>query len=66
MDLMDLPPALGCTHCLVIIYMFSGWTEHYLITLVVAAIVVKKLITEVIPCFGIPLWIESGQKTQQK
>ena len=47
MNLRDLPPALGCTHCLVVIYMFSGWTEHYLITLVVATIVVKKLITEV-------------------
>ena len=66
MDLIDLPPALRCTHCLVVIYMFRGWTEHHLTTLVVATIVVKKLITEVISCFGIPLWIESDQRTQQK
>lgn len=29
MDFTDLPPALGHSHCMVLVYVFSGWTECY-------------------------------------
>lgn len=57
------PPASGYSHCLAVVYMFRGWTESYWTRCASTTTVVKTLITEVIPHFGIPLWTESDQGT---
>lgn len=61
MDFIDLPPVLSYSHCLGIVYMFSGWTECYPIRHADATTVAKKLILEIIPQFGILLWVKSDQ-----
>lgn len=57
------PPAIGYSHCLMIVCMFSGWTKCYSIRCANATSGVKKLITEIISWLGIPLQIESDQGT---
>lgn len=58
MDFIDLALALGYSHCLITVYLVSGWNKYYPSRRVDATTVVKRLITEIISQFGIPLWIE--------
>lgn len=48
MDFKDLPPALGHSHCMVLVYVFSGWTECYRTRCADATIVVKADATTVV------------------
>ena len=60
MDFTDFTPVIH-SHCLVIVCMFSGWSEWYLTGPANGTTVVVKLITGIITYFGIHLWIKSDQ-----
>ncbi|KAK1340880.1 hypothetical protein QTO34_017276 [Cnephaeus nilssonii] len=53
------PPASGYKYLLALIDTFSGWVEAYPIRTEIASIVVKRLLQEIIPSFGLPVVIGS-------
>ena len=58
MDFIELNPSEGKKYCLVIV-MFSKWVEVFPSSKADSGTVVKALITEIIPRWGIPLRISS-------
>lgn len=54
MDYIDLTPSEGKKHCLVIVDMLSKWVEAFPAAKADAGTVVKALIKEIIPRWGIP------------
>lgn len=60
MDFIELEPAEGIKYCLVIVDMFSKWTEAFPSKHADTAAVVKTLLVDIIPRWGIPDKITSN------
>lgn len=60
-DFMHMLSCQGYKHLLVITNMFSKWVESYPTRKEDARTVVKCLIKELIPCFGVPTGINSDR-----
>ncbi|KAK1346710.1 hypothetical protein QTO34_000570 [Cnephaeus nilssonii] len=59
-DFTELPSGLGgYRYLLVFVDTFSGWPEAYLTRAETAQVVVKKLLSEILPRFGLPLFMGS-------
>ncbi|XP_062255780.1 protein NYNRIN-like [Platichthys flesus] len=63
MDFIELTPSEGKKYCLVIVDMFSKWVEVFPTSKQDTGAVVKALITELIPRWGIPSKISSDNGT---
>ena len=63
MDFVELSPCKGNKYCLVIIDMFSKWIEVFPKGKADAAAVVKALLTEIVPRWGIPRKFSSDRGT---
>lgn len=60
LDFTEIKPGLyGCKYLLVFVDTVSGWVEAFPTGTETAQIVVKKLITEIVPRFGLPLILGS-------
>lgn len=53
MDFIQLPPTMGYQYVLVIVCMFSGWTEAFSCRKADATTVAKKLLETVFPLWSI-------------
>lgn len=62
MDFIELSPCRGYRYCLVIIDVFSRWTEIYPSSKADASTVAKALLKDIIPRYGIPekLYSDNG------
>jgi hypothetical protein len=59
----EMPQSQGCKYLLMFICTFSGWVEDFHTWTENAQEVARCLLKEIIPCFGIPLFIglDNGQ-----
>ena len=62
MDFTQMPVSQGYRHLLVMIDTFTGWIEGFSIRTEKAEEVVKKLLHEIIPRFGLPRSLQSGNR----
>ncbi|XP_069817659.1 uncharacterized protein [Dendropsophus ebraccatus] len=60
-DHMELPKSGRYKYVLVVVDMFSGWTEAYPVVKMTAKLTVKRLLTDLVCRFGVPEVIESDQ-----
>ena len=63
MDFTQMPVSQGYKYLLVMIDTFTGWTEGFPTQIEKAEEVVKKLLHEIIPRFGLPRSLQSDNRT---
>ncbi|CAM5139605.1 unnamed protein product [Eretmochelys imbricata] len=62
-DFTEFPQTQGFRYLLVLVDRFSGWPEAFPCRNCTAKTVALKFVREIIPCFGLPQWMESDNGT---
>jgi transposase InsO family protein len=59
-----MPPVKRIKYLLVLVDTFTGWVEAFPMTNKKASTVIKILVTDIIPQFGLPAFIQSDNRTE--